>query len=206
MSRPIVTPLTEVRRQRTVLPDFLRFSNKNSKLFLFPQMDLVESTLFTPPIVLLQTVIEEVRHRSLPLYNRLKALIKMDEKRIWVFYNEYRSCVLFLISFVRSRVYDSVCRETAIIREEGETPNDRNDRGIRKATAWYNSHIGLTHPPIRGQAPRKLPTVVLMTEDAENRQKAEKAGIACVSGMRFCPFLGVKLNRRMIQCEHMSRE
>lgn len=75
-----------------------------------------------------------------------------------------------------------MCRETAIIREEGETPNDRNDRGIRKATAWYNSHIGLTHPPIRGQAPKKLPTVVLMTEDAENRQKAEKAGIACVSG------------------------
>lgn len=55
------------------------------------QMDLVESGLFTPPIILLQTVIEEVRHRSLPLYNRLNALIKMDDKRIWVFYNEYRS-------------------------------------------------------------------------------------------------------------------
>ena len=56
-----------------------------------PQMDLVESPLFTPPIILLQTVIEEVRHRSLPLYNRLKALTRMDDKRIWVFYNEYRS-------------------------------------------------------------------------------------------------------------------
>jgi exosome complex exonuclease DIS3/RRP44 len=59
-------------------------------------MDLVESSLFTPPIILLQTVIEEVRHRSLPLYNRLKALIRMDDKRIWVFYNEYRSSVPFL--------------------------------------------------------------------------------------------------------------
>ena len=56
-------------------------------------MDLIESDLFTPPIILLQTVIEEVRHRSLPLYNRLKALIKAEEKQTWVFYNEFRSCV-----------------------------------------------------------------------------------------------------------------
>ncbi|KAG5653149.1 hypothetical protein H0H81_002060 [Sphagnurus paluster] len=125
-----------------------------------------ESNLFSPPIILLQTVIEEVRHRSLPLYNRLNALIKMDEKRIWVFYNEYRS-------------------ETAIIREEGETPNDRNDRGIRKAAAWYNDHIRVTRPPIRGQAPPKLPTVVLMTEDVANRQKAEKAGISCISVRKY---------------------
>jgi len=67
-----------------VLPD--------TNVFL-AQMDLMESSLFTPPIVLLQTVIEEVRHRSLPLYNRLKAIIKTEEKRVWVFYNEYRSSV-----------------------------------------------------------------------------------------------------------------
>ncbi|KAF4611727.1 hypothetical protein D9613_003992 [Agrocybe pediades] len=129
------------------------------------QMDLVESTLFNPPIILLQTVLEEVRHRSLPLYNRLKALTKMDEKKIWVFYNEYRS-------------------ETAIVREEGETPNDRNDRGIRKATAWYNSHLQLTRPPIRGQ-PSQLPTVVLMTEDAANRRKAEKSSIGATSVRQY---------------------
>ena len=88
-------------------------------------------------------------------------------------------------------------RETAIVREEGETPNDRNDRGIRclerlpiliffegirKAAAWYNEHIRLTWPIIRGQAPHKIPIVVLMTEDLDNRQKAEKAGISCISG------------------------
>jgi len=54
-------------------------------------MDLIESDLFKAPIIVLQTVVEEVRHRSLPLYNRLKALLKADDKRIWVFYNEYRS-------------------------------------------------------------------------------------------------------------------
>jgi len=55
--------------------------------------------------------------------------------------------------------------------------------GIRIATAWYNTHISLTRPPIRGQTKNALPTVVLMTEDAANRQKAEQAGISCISGM-----------------------
>jgi len=54
-------------------------------------MDLIESSYFKTPIILLQTVLEEVRHRSLPLYNRLKALMKSDEKRTWMFYNEFRS-------------------------------------------------------------------------------------------------------------------
>ena len=40
----------------------------------------------TPPIILLQTVIEEVRHRSLTLYNRLKTLTRLDDKNVWVFY------------------------------------------------------------------------------------------------------------------------
>jgi len=55
------------------------------------QMDLIESNYFTPPIIILQTVLEEVRHRSLPLYSRLKALTTTDEQKVWVFYNEFRS-------------------------------------------------------------------------------------------------------------------
>jgi exosome complex exonuclease DIS3/RRP44 len=92
-------------------------------------MDLVESNLFTTPIILLQTVIEEVRHRSLPPHNRLKVLIRMDDKRIWVFYNEYRSLVLSSQSIFEVNIY--LYRETAVIREEGEIPNDRNDRFVR---------------------------------------------------------------------------
>ena len=62
-------------------------------------MDLIESSLFTPPIILLQTVMEEVRHRSLPLYNRLKALVKADDKQTWVFYNEFRSYVIEIVYY-----------------------------------------------------------------------------------------------------------
>lgn len=57
----------------------------------FSQMDLIESNHFTTPIIVLQTVMEEVRHRSLPLYSRLKALITAGEQKVWVFYNEFRS-------------------------------------------------------------------------------------------------------------------
>ena len=89
-------------------------------------MDLMESPSFTPPIILLQTVLEEVRHRSLPLYNRLKALVKADDKKIWVFYNEFRSCVPFSCSIFH---HSLLFRETAVVTEENETPNDRNDRG-----------------------------------------------------------------------------
>ncbi|KZT19844.1 RNB-domain-containing protein [Neolentinus lepideus HHB14362 ss-1] len=136
-----------------VLPD--------TNVFL-SQMDLMESNLFSPPTILLQTVLDEVRHRSLPLYNRLKALAKADDKRIWIFYNEYRS-------------------ETAIIREEGETPNDRNDRGIRKATSWYQSHL----PRGRSASPSHQPKVVLLTDDAANRRKAEAEGLAASSVRRY---------------------
>ncbi|KAI0282541.1 hypothetical protein BGY98DRAFT_954568 [Russula aff. rugulosa BPL654] len=140
-----------------VLPD--------TNVFL-SQMDLMESNYFTTPIILLQTVLEEVRHRSLPLFNRLKALMKSDDNCTWMFYNEFRS-------------------ETAVVREAGETPNDRNDRAIRVGTAWYNTHISLTRPPIRGQAPPTLPTVVLLTDDVDNRSKAEKDGTPCSSVRRY---------------------
>ncbi|KIL69155.1 hypothetical protein M378DRAFT_190389 [Amanita muscaria Koide BX008] len=126
------------------------------------QMDLLESALFKPPVILLQTVLEEVRHRSLPLFNRLKALTKSDEKRVWVFYNEYRS-------------------ETAVIREDNETPNDRNDRGIRTATSWYSAHLSLSQGHIRSSSQKKKPSVILLTEDAANRKKAETQGIVTMS-------------------------
>lgn len=161
------------------LPDFLpasgdmrhpyfpdgHFVLPDTNVFL-SQMDLIESNFFAPPIILLQTVMEEVRHRSLPLYSRLKALTKMEDKQVWIFYNEYRS-------------------ETAVIRDENETPNDRNDRGIRSAAAWYKEYIRLSRSSIRGKATLKLPVVVLITEDADNRQKSADAGIISLSVRQY---------------------
>ncbi|KAJ3806218.1 hypothetical protein F5876DRAFT_80916 [Lentinula aff. lateritia] len=57
--------------------------------------------------------------------------------------------------------------------------------GIRTAAAWYNTHISLTHTPVRGQKQMPHPTIVLLTEDAANRQKAEQSGIVSVSVRRY---------------------
>ncbi|KLO07368.1 RNB-domain-containing protein [Schizopora paradoxa] len=121
------------------------------------QMDLMEASQLNAPVILLQTVLEEVRHRSLPLYNRLRALVKAEDKQFWVYYNEFRS-------------------ETACIRLDGETPNDRNDRSIRKASDWYKSHIS----QVFGRNPQNistLPTVLLLTDDAANRKFCDAEGI-----------------------------
>lgn len=54
--------------------------------------------------------------------------------------------------------------------------------GIRKATAWYNSHIALNFPTIRGQSMSR-PIAVLLTDDVANRTKAGKDDITSVSGV-----------------------
>lgn len=74
-------------------------------------MDLLETSSFKA-IIILQTVLDELRNRSLPLYNRLRALSKTDSKGMYIFHNDFRM-------------------ETFVTREKGESINDRNDRGIR---------------------------------------------------------------------------
>jgi len=102
--------------------------------------------------------------------------------------------------------------ETAVVRAQDESPNDRNDRGmyacstftffsvlkstsgpralgIRKATAWYSSHISMINPIIRGRQPKPRPTALLLTDDVQNRIKGEKDGIKCSSGKVSPPWV-----------------
>ena len=50
----------------------------------------------------------------------------------------------------------------------GEGPNDRNDRAIRVATAWYK---------------QRLPgmPILLLTNDVANRQKSQQQGLTALS-------------------------
>jgi len=50
----------------------------------------------------------------------------------------------------------------------GESPNDRNDRAIRVAAAWYAARL----PGMR---------VVMLTNDADNRRRALDAGLQAMS-------------------------
>lgn len=115
-------------------------------------MDLFEQTNSFHDVIVLQTVLEELKNRSLPLYNRLIALTKSEEKRFYLFFNEFRA-------------------ETYVRREEGETINDRNDRAVRAAAAWYTTHL----------PNQKRPTIAVLTDDRENQKKAKKAGLTALS-------------------------
>ena len=77
-------------------------------------------------------------------------------------------------------------RNTYVEREPGEKVNDRNDRAIRVSVAWYESHL------MRSQADRRKRDrvrVILLTDDAENKHKAENDGLEVATGMLFMWFL-----------------
>ncbi|PWN27938.1 putative DIS3 3`-5` exoribonuclease required for 3` end formation of 5.8S rRNA [Jaminaea rosea] len=113
-------------------------------------------------VVILQTVVEEVRHRSLPLYNRLMDIVKDSEhaarmgrsdqtaenRRWWIYSNDF-------------------ARESAVARRENESPNDRNDRAIRTAVKWYQGHSPLD--------------VVLLSDDADNVARAQSDDIQAMN-------------------------
>ncbi|KAL1520405.1 hypothetical protein AB1Y20_021991 [Prymnesium parvum] len=109
------------------------------------QIDLLERPALCD-VILLQTVLDEVRHNKSSIYKRLRALVDDDRRRFHVFCNEFH-------------------RETYTARETGESPNDRNDRAIRRATQWYSRQL------------EGVCEVLLLTDDAENLRLAREAGL-----------------------------
>ncbi|KAL9604462.1 MAG: hypothetical protein Q9219_000427 [cf. Caloplaca sp. 3 TL-2023] len=126
---------------------------------LLTGMDLFEQKSGFHDVVVLQTVLEELRNRSLPLYNRLIGLTKSDDKHFYVFFNEFRL-------------------ETYVAREKGETINDRNDRAVRAAVLWYGRHLEVA-AKMGGRA-RVRPAIVMLSDDKANLRKAKAEGLdAC---------------------------
>ncbi|XP_060606193.1 exosome complex exonuclease RRP44-like [Ruditapes philippinarum] len=112
------------------------------------QIDVLEDTVLQN-VIILQTVSEEVRHRSAPAYKRLKDILANQGKHFYSFANEFN-------------------KETYVERERGETANDRNDRAIRKAGTWYRDHLSGQNSAVQ---------IVLITNDADNRAKAKQKGL-----------------------------
>lgn len=89
-------------------------------------------------------------------------------------------------------------RDTYIEREPGESANDRNDRAIRVATAWYEKHL-------KQSTDENAIRVVLLTDDKQNLEKARKDGILCssvgdyVKSLSDCPTLQDKLSLKGFQ-------
>jgi exosome complex exonuclease DIS3/RRP44 len=123
-------------------------------------MDLFEHTGAFYDVIILQTVLEELKNQSLPLYNRLLSLIKTDEKRFYLFFNEFRL-------------------ETHVRRGQNESINDRNDRAVRAVAKWYSEHLRSTLK--KGKKEKSLPAIVVITDDKENLRKAKEEGVTALS-------------------------
>lgn len=115
------------------------------------QMDVLEDAVIQN-VVILQTVLDEVRHRSSPGYKRLKSMLANPSKHFYTFCNEFN-------------------KNTYVERQKGESSNDRNDRAIREATCWYQDHLQ-SHSQTEASI-----DVVLLTNDADNRRKAVDQGL-----------------------------
>jgi exosome complex exonuclease DIS3/RRP44 len=77
------------------------------------QIDVLEHAGMTN-LVLLQTVLDEVKNRNSATYTRIRGVIQDADKHACAFTNEHH-------------------RETYIERNQNESANDRNDRGLCKA-------------------------------------------------------------------------
>ncbi|KAI4204051.1 MAG: hypothetical protein LQ350_001444 [Teloschistes chrysophthalmus] len=123
-------------------------------------MDLFEQKSGFYDVIVLQTVLEELRNRSLPLYNRLIGLTKSEDKHFYVFFNEFRL-------------------ETYTVREKGETINDRNDRAVRTAVQWYGSHLQAASK--HSGRTKECPAIVMLSDDKENLRRATTAKLSACS-------------------------
>lgn len=112
-------------------------------------VDLLENVDCFYDVIIPQTVLEEVKNRLYPIYQRVRSLVKSDEKRFVVFHNEFSEA-------------------THIERAKGETANDYNDRAIRKTAHWYTTHLRQSNKDLR---------VILLTNDRDNLAKLQRDAI-----------------------------
>ncbi|XP_005105731.1 exosome complex exonuclease RRP44 [Aplysia californica] len=105
------------------------------------QIDILEDPS-VKNVIILQIVLDEIRHRSAPIYKRVKDMLCNSAKCFYTYCNEFNM-------------------HTYVERKPKESANDRNDRAIRKAVGWYADHL------IKAGI-----EVVLLTNDADNRKQA----------------------------------
>nr|XP_022901619.1 exosome complex exonuclease RRP44-like [Onthophagus taurus] len=119
---------------------------------ILDQIDVLEEDVIGN-VIILNTVLNEVKHRNLPTYRRLMSIIDNSKRHFYVFINDFN-------------------KETYLQQEKGETPNDYNDRCIRKACSWYIQHI-------------PWETFVFISDDKANRSIAKNEDILSYSMSKY---------------------
>ncbi|MCJ1458080.1 exosome catalytic subunit dis3 [Mycoblastus sanguinarius] len=146
-------------------------------------MDLFEQTSGFYDVIILQTVLEELRNRSLPLYNRVIGLTKSEDKHFYVFFNDFRL-------------------ETYIVREQGETINDRNDRAVRRAVSWYGDHLQQSIKS--SKRPKQCPAIIMLSDDKDNLRKAKSERLSACSLSEYVS--GLEDADRLLDMINASRQ
>lgn len=134
------------------------------------QLDLLENKEAFHDVVILQTVLEELRHLSYPLYQRARRMIEDPERKFYVLSNEHH-------------------KDCAIDRLPNETPNDRNDRSIRTAVKWLNEHFKKFS---KSSIISSNTLAILLSDDLGNRQKALNEDIPAFSSKTYATLISDK--------------
>ena len=123
------------------------------------QMDIIEHFAIKN-VVVLQTVLEELRGHAISLYERLRKIIANGEKKFFVFSNEHH-------------------KDVYVEKEENESINDRNDRAIRIAANWYKQHASSM------MSDSQACKIVFLSDDRDNREKAKLLGLEAFNTIEF---------------------
>ncbi|KAF5292908.1 hypothetical protein FQR65_LT11160 [Abscondita terminalis] len=111
--------LSSMYQNKSDLYEFNHFLILDTNVVL-DQMDLLEESTISN-VIILNTVLEEVKHRSLPIYKRLISVIESTSRRFYIFADNFHV-------------------DCHLSPYEQESVNDYNDRRIRKACKWYINH------------------------------------------------------------------
>ncbi|SCZ95269.1 BZ3500_MvSof-1268-A1-R1_Chr11-2g03395 [Microbotryum saponariae] len=138
------------------------------------QFDLVSSPQFPAILLVAQTVLDEVRHRSLPLWNRLRALCDENATKANTSAEQVKRAYT---------VWNEASEELFLETNGAESPNDRNDRAIRHLASYYAAHLGTplsaSDEPSSSKRQKTTTTasakscVILLTDDEGNKQQAQ---------------------------------
>ncbi|KAJ8940815.1 hypothetical protein NQ314_010573 [Rhamnusium bicolor] len=117
---PMESCLSSIHQNKCSLFNFNHYLILDTNVIL-DQMDVIEEATIGN-VIILHTVLKEVKHRSLPIYKRLYSIIENPSRHFYVFTNDHH-------------------KDTYITQNDGELINDYNDRCIRKACSWYMKHL-----------------------------------------------------------------
>lgn len=131
------------------------------------QIDVLEHPCpATSLVVVLQTVLQELKHLNVSVYRRVLNLLK-DEGKSFIF------------------LPNELMVTTCVTREKDESINDSNDRAIRMATRYLHSLVGTgaKGPGSGSSSGSSSAAATLVTNDMGNQRKSAELGISC-QGMR----------------------